>query len=132
MSVAATGIETYPLSDTQPRSVVHMKRSELHGAIMVWVLLALSHPVLAQEDPLSDMDYRWLNDNLNVPRESLALQDLTTNQKSRVHAMINRKSSPDKRLNDVADYVYRINGEDFDNTLRRSEELIVVPLPSHD
>lgn len=87
----------------------------------------------AQDDPLSPSDYRWLHENLNVSPQSLTLQDLTPSQKAHIYALINsKKLSPDKRLMDSADYLYRVNGEDFENTLKRSEELIVAPLPSRD
>jgi hypothetical protein len=104
------------------------------AAIVVVVSnLSLWSIASAQDDPLSAADYQWLHANLNVERESLTLQDLTQSQKTRVHMLINRlKVSADKRLMATADYLYRINGKDFDNTLGQSEELIIVSLPSRD
>ncbi len=87
----------------------------------------------AQDDPLSPSDYHWLHENLNVPPESLTLQDLTPSQKAHVYALINTaKLSADKKVMDSADYLYRVNGEDFEEILRRSEQLIVAPLPDRD
>jgi hypothetical protein len=77
---------------------------------------------LAQDDLLSPTDYRWLAANLNVARDSLTLQGLTADEKAHVHAAIGRTAvSADKKLMDVADYLYRVNGQDFQKTLEQSE-----------
>ncbi len=79
-------------------------------------------PAWAQDDLLSPSDYQWLAANLNVARDSLTLQGLTLDEKAHVHAVINgTKVSADKKLMDVADYLYRVNGQDFQKTLERSE-----------
>jgi hypothetical protein len=83
--------------------------------------ICLAGPAVA-EDRLSPGDYQWLSANLNVARDSLALQSLTEAQQVHVHALIGEpKASPDKKLTGVADYIYRINGADFENTLTQSE-----------
>lgn len=110
-----------------------MREHGLAGIAIVLSSLCFGDVACAQDDPLSPSDYRWLHDNLNVSPESLTLQDLTPNQKAHVYALINtKKLSADKRLMDSADYLYGVNGEDFENTLKKSEELIVAPLPSRD
>jgi hypothetical protein len=110
-----------------------MRERGLAGIALLLSGLCFGDPAWAQNDPLSPSDYRWLHENLNVSPESLTLQDLTPSQKSHVYALINtKKLSADKRVMDSADYLYRVNGEDFENTLKRSEELIVAPLPSRD
>ncbi len=110
-----------------------MREHGLVGIALVLSGLCFGDVACAQDDPLSSADYRWLHENLNVSPESLTLQDLTPSQKAHVYTLINtKKLNADKRLMDSADYLYRVNGEDFENTLRQSEELIVAPLPSRD
>jgi hypothetical protein len=95
------------------------------GGLIVALLSLRIVTVAAAEDALSPDDYRWLSANLNVAREGLALEDLTDAQKAHVHALIgNRKASIDKKLGDVADYVYRVNGEDFAKHLEAIRTLI--------
>ncbi len=93
------------------------------GRFALIVALSLS-PVGAAwaDDALSPADYQWLGANLNVAADSLTLQGLTQAEKAHVHMLINRaRSGDDKRLMDVADYLYRVNGEDFQKTLNQSE-----------
>jgi hypothetical protein len=115
------------------RKLETMREGGFAGVALVLSGLCFGGVAHAQNDPLSSSDYRWLHENLNVPPESLTLQDLTADQKAHVYALINtKKRGADKKVMDSADYLYRVNGEDFENTLKRSEELIVAPLPSRD
>jgi hypothetical protein len=77
---------------------------------------------VAADDALSSPDYQWLTTNLNVAPDSLTLQGLTPMEKAHVHLLINRASTAEnKRLMEVADYLYRVNGQDFQQTLEQSE-----------
>ncbi len=98
-----------------------MRHQMTRGLIVALLSLGVA-TAAAAEDALSADDYQWLSANLNVARDSLALQRLTEPQKAHVHALLgNRKTSLDKKLADIADYIYRVNGEDFQNTLKQSE-----------
>jgi len=115
------------------RSLKAMRERGLAGIALLLSSLCVGDVARAQDDPLSPSDYYWLHENLNVLPDSLALQDLTRSQKTHIYALINTaKVSADKRVTDSAEYLYRVNGEDFEKTLRQSEELIVAPLPDRD
>jgi len=110
-----------------------MRERGLAGIALLLSGLCCGDIACAQNDPLAPSDYQWLHENLNVLPDSLTLQDLTRSQKTHVYGLINStKLSREKRVTDSADYLYEINGEDFENTLRQSEELIIVPLPGRD
>jgi len=110
-----------------------MRARELAGIALLLFGCSFGDRAGAQDDPLSRSDYRWLHENLNVPLDSLTLRALTRSQKAHVYALINSaKLSSAKRLSDSADYLYGVNGEDFESTLKESEKLIIAPLPSRD
>lgn len=99
-----------------------MRRGTLQIAAIALFALVGAGAAAAQDDLLSPADYQWLAANLNVAQDSLTLQGLTSAEKAHVHAVINgTRIADDKKLMEVADYLYRVNGQDFQNTIERSE-----------
>ena len=99
-----------------------MTRSSLLLVALTFLVMSRAGVAPARDDALSPADYQWLAANLNVAHDSLTLQGLTADEKAHVHSVINSaKVSPDKRLMDVADYLYRVNGQDFQTTIEQSE-----------
>lgn len=99
-----------------------MRRTLPHITAIVLFGLFGAGVAIAQDDLLSPGDYQWLAANLNVQHDSLTLQGLTADQKAHVHAVINGpRISDDKKLMAVADYLYRVNGQDFQHTIEQSE-----------
>lgn len=89
------------------------------GLSVMALTLWWQHPVTAR-DPLSNGDYQWLARNLNVTSRSMVLQGLTVYEKIKVHTLIGAPNlSAEQRLQAVADYLCRINGDDLERMFHK-------------
>ena len=103
------------------------RRTKAARWLVALVLLLATAVAADAADPLTAGDLAWLRDSLNLAADSPALLTLSEAQKTRLHDLIAARSGPDRKRQNVVQFLTGVAGGSLEQTLDAARP---APLPS--